>query len=161
MPTHATTLDVHFERVIADGMRLLAVLQHEHTLVSGRDVSAIERIAQEKQQFLAQLDASGRAHSAALNAAGYTQHTQSMHDWLRQVDKNTGSQLTPLWLRLESLLTACQRQNQLNGGVIEISRRHTQRALGILLGKPEETELYNPGGGATSGTGYSRTLARA
>lgn len=160
MPTHAATLDVHFERVIADAMRLLAVLQHEHTLVSGRDASAIEQIAQEKQQFLAQLDASGRAHSTALHAAGYTQHTQSMQDWLRQVDKNTGSQLTPLWQRLESLLTACRQQNQLNGGVIEISRRHTQRALGILLGKTEEAELYNPDG-ATSGSRFSRTLARA
>ncbi len=160
MPTHATTLDLHFERVIADAMRLLAVLQHEHTLLSGRDASAIEQVAQEKQQFLAQLDASGRAHSAALRAAGYVEGTQSMQHWLRQVDKHTSSQLTPLWQRLESLLTACHRQNQLNGGVIEISRRHTQRALGILLGKPEEAELYNPGG-ATSGHGFSRTLARA
>ncbi len=160
MPTHATTLDLHFERVIADAMRLLALLQHEHTLLSGRDASAIEQVAQEKQQFLAQLDASGRLHSAALRSAGYAEHTQSMQDWLRQIDKNTGSQLTALWQRLESLLTACHWQNQRNGGVIEISRRHTQRALGILLGKPEETELYNPAG-ATSGTGLSRTLARA
>ena len=160
MTTDATSLDVHFERVIADAMRLLAVLQHEHTLLSGRDPTAIEQATQEKQHFLAQLDASGQAHNAALRAAGYTEHTQSLQDWLEQLDKCTGSQLTPLWQRLESLLTACHRQNQLNGGVIEISRRHTQRALSILHGKPEETELYSPGG-ATSGTGFSRTLARA
>lgn len=160
MTTPATVLDVHFERVIADAMRLLAVLQHEHTLLSGRDASAIERTAEEKQHFLAQLDASGQAHSAALRAAGYAEHTQSMQDWLRQLDQHTGSQLTPLWQRLESLLTACRQQNQINGGIIEISRRHTQRALGILHGKSEETELYSPGG-ATCGTGFSRTLARA
>ena len=44
--------------------------------------------------------------------------------------------------------------------MIEISRRHTQRALNILLGKPEEAELYSPGG-ATRASGYTRTLARA
>ncbi len=159
MTAHTPSLDVHFERVIADAMRLLAVLQHEHTLLSARDLSAIEQVTQEKQQFLAQLDASGQAHSAALRAAGYTQG-QSLQQWLRQIDKDTGSRLTPLNQQLESLLTACHRQNSFNGGVIEISRRHTQRALNILLGKPEEAELYNPGG-ATRGTGYSRTLARA
>jgi flagellar biosynthesis/type III secretory pathway chaperone len=160
MTTPTTPLDVHFERVIADAMRLLAVLRHEHTLLNARDASAIEQIAQEKQQYLTQLDNSGRAHSVALRAAGFVHGAQPMQDWLRQTDKRTGSQLTPLWQRLESLLTECREQNQRNGGVIEINRRHTQRALGILLGKPEETELYNPGG-ATSATGYSRTLARA
>lgn len=159
MTANTTTLDVHFERVIADAMRLLAVLKHEHSLLSGRDATAIERVAEEKQHYLTQLDASGQAHAAALHAAGYTERTQSMQDWLKQFDKRTGSRLTPLWQQLESLLTACQQQNQLNGGVIEISRRHTQRALSILLGKPEETELYSPGG-ATHGGGFSRTLAR-
>ena len=158
--TTPVALDVHFERVIADAMRLLAVLQHEHILLSSRDPAAIEQVAQEKQQFLAQLDASGRAHSTALRGAGYVEHGQSLQDWLRQVDQRSGSRLTSLWLQLESLLTACHRQNQINGGVIEISRRHTQRALGILLGKPEEAELYNPGG-ATRSSGFSRTLARA
>lgn len=159
MTTDATTLDVHFERVIADAMRLLAVLKHEHSLLSGRDATAIERVAEEKRHYLTQLDASGQAHGAALRAAGYTEYTQSMQDWLKQLDKRAGSQLTSLWQQLESLLTACHQQNQLNGGVIEISRRHTQRALSILHGKPEETELYSPGG-ATRGGGFSRTLAR-
>lgn len=160
MTANATGLDVHFERVIADAMRLHAALQHEHTLLAGRDPYAIEQVAQEKQALLAQLDTSGRAHSAALSKAGYAQSTQSLQDWLQQADKHSGSQLTSRWRRLESLLTECYRQNQRNGGMIEIRRRHAQRALGILLGKPEETELYNPEG-AARGSGISRSLARA
>lgn len=150
----------HFERVIADAARLLAILRREHTLLTGRDPSAIGQIAYEKQQHLAQLEESSRQHSAALLAAGFQQHTLRMQDWLRQYAKDTGHDLTPAWRQLESLLTDCRHQNQLNGGIVETSRRHTQRALSLLLGKPQETELYNPDG-ATASSGISRTLARA
>ena len=160
MTANPTGLDVHFERVIADAMRLHTTLQHEHALLAGRDPYTIEQVAQEKQKLLAQLDSSGRAHSAALSKAGYSPSKQSLQDWLQQADKHNGSQLSSLWRRLESLLTECHQQNQLNGGMIEIRRRHTQRALSILLGKPEETELYNPEG-AARGAGISRSLARA
>lgn len=160
MTSLTASLDVHFERLIADAGGLLAVLQREHILLSGRDPAAIEEIAREKQRYVTQLHVSGQAHAAALRAAGYLPTTPTLQDWLRQRDRHSGSRLIPLWQQLESLLTACRQLNQLNGGLIEINRRHSQRALGILLGKTEETELYSSAG-ATQGSGYSRTLARA
>ena len=144
------------EHVTAEATRLLEVLQREHAALTGRDPAAVEQITNEKHQQLARLEEASRQQASALRSAGYVDDKVKVEGWIKQHHRN----LLPSWESLQNLLSRCQQQNQANGIVIETNRRHTQLALGVLLGKPQETQTYGAGGNTTHG-GNSRSLAKA
>jgi flagellar biosynthesis/type III secretory pathway chaperone len=128
---------------------LLAILKAEHEAIAHRDTDALQQAVADKQELLAQLDAS------------YGQRLQLMHDAGLDPDKGGfeellsrcaagGHDLQNGWDAVKEALLACQRQNQINGTVLESSRRTTHRALSVLLGgQGESTELYNQAGKST------------
>jgi flagellar biosynthesis/type III secretory pathway chaperone len=144
------------EHVVTEAARLLEILQREHSALMGRDTAAIEQITHEKQQQIARLEESSRQQTSSLHSAGYTEGSIKADSWIKQHHR----ELLPSWQKLQTLLSRCKQQNQINGGIIEANRRHTQLALGVLLGKPQETQTYGAGG-CTTGIGYSRSIAKA
>jgi flagella synthesis protein FlgN len=157
MPT--TRLHQSIEHILADAAAMLDVLRREQQALIAGDVTAIETVTAEKHQQLARMEITSRDHAAALAAAGFPPGMNATPSWLAASAAPPARDLAPAWREIQSLLAQCQALNRANGGLIETHRRHTQRALSILLGAPADTTLYGPGGAATA-DGISRTWAR-
>jgi flagellar biosynthesis/type III secretory pathway chaperone len=139
--------------------RLLDVLKAEHEALARRDTDALQQSVADKQELLAQLEAShGRRlqlmHDTGLDAG------RDGFDALLSLCAEHGHDLHSSWNALKEVLASCQRQNQVNGAILESSRRTTHRALSVLLGgQADSPELYNQSGKSTpSALGGNRVI---
>ena len=66
---------------------------------------------------------------------------------------NVDTALHPAWPTIVEGLARCKDMNQINGGIVNQRLRHVRKALSLLTGRPETSELYGPGG-------YARGAAR-
>ena len=125
------------------GARLLDILCEEHRALTNRDIETLGRIVHEKKQQVIELESLARERDAILRELGFTVGREGIESWLHQ--RSNGAALG-LWKELQDLLLRGRQQNRINGGLVEINRRCTQRALGLLQGQPPEQEIYGPTG---------------
>ncbi|GAB4290714.1 MAG: hypothetical protein Kow0096_04400 [Thiohalomonadaceae bacterium] len=132
--------------------RLLIVLEMEHEAIARRDTDTLQQAVADKQKLLAQLEASHGRRLQLLQTAGLQAGPEGFDTLLAECSGGQGhAELASLWTRTKAALESCQRQNQINGAVLESSRRITLSALSILLGgQAEGSELYNQSGKATT-----------
>jgi len=140
-------------------VRLRVVLTTEHEAIARRDTDTLEQAVAEKQALLTQLEQSHKQRLALLSASGLDADPDGFATLLARC-AGSGYDWSSRWEELKENLIACQRQNQVNGAVLENSRRTTHRALSILLGgQTDSPELYNQTGKATpSQLGGSRII---
>ena len=136
---------------------LLSCLQRENRLLQGPDVNALHQLNGEKSGLLVQIEALDRKRAELLAGLGFTDDPEGMKRLLATTPKPLG--LETVWRELRDTLEACQRQNQINGGAIELSRRHAQQALILLRGDPNGN-LYDQRGDSCNRPD-GRSLARA
>jgi flagella synthesis protein FlgN len=137
-------------------VRLLDALREEHQALTHRDMTALDHAVSKKSQQVAELEILGRDRDAALKTAGHAFGREGIESWLSHQPNGAAKKL---WQELQNLLLRCQRQNQINGGIVETSRRFTQRALSLLQGQSAEPALYGPSGAsgpATHSSLYTR-----
>jgi len=137
-------------------VRLLDALREEHQALMRRDMTALDNAVNKKSQQVAELEVLGRDRDAALKAAGHAAGREGIESWL---SRQPNGAVKKLWQELQNLLLRCQRQNQINGGIVETSRRYIQRALSLLQGQSAEPALYGPSGAsgpATRSSLYTR-----
>jgi flagellar biosynthesis/type III secretory pathway chaperone len=126
--------------------RLLEVLEAEHEAIARRDTDALQQLVAGKQVLLEQLESGHGKRLQMMREAGLAVDQGGFEALLVRCADN-GHDLQSRWLALKAVLSSCQRQNQMNGVVLETSRRTTHRALTILLGgQADGTELYNQAG---------------
>lgn len=118
--------------------RLLALLRREHDALLHGDLEAVESIS--------------RAKHAAL-----TEFEPLLRALPESVDTTPAERLQ----RFTTLAEACRRQNQINGGMIETSLRHTQSLLRLLRGQPQDAALYSARGDTAQTSSPGRPLASA
>lgn len=138
------SLDSLLEDERSAAARLLEILREEHQALARRDMAALEHTVRIKLQQIAELEALGRDRDDTLKADGLVAGREGIESWLRQQPSSRAE--NKLWEELQNLLIYCQRQNHINGGMVEISRRYAQRALSLLQGQPLEQETYGPTG---------------
>lgn len=68
--------------------------------------------------------------------------------------------LHPSWPAIVTCLAKCNALNQVNGGIVNQRLGHVRKALSLLTGAPQSTELYGPAGHARSAY-RSASLAQA
>ena len=134
--------------------RLEHVLGQEHEALKARDNDALATTTSEKNQLVAALEAKGRERIELLKAAGMGADQEAIHAFVE-----TEPQLLALWQQLEAALLKCQKQNQVNGMVLEKGRQQAQQLLGILLGENKRhTETYDAKGGTSSSFSNGRSV---
>jgi len=143
------SLEALLERERNATARLLEILREEHQALARRDMAELDHTVRKKLQQIAELEALGRNRDAALKAGGLVAGREGIESRLRRQPNSRAE--NRLWEELQNLLTDCQRQNHINGGMVEISRRYVQRALSLLQGRPLEQETYGP----TGASGYA------
>ena len=123
------------EEHLARTRELLAILQREHAALLAGDLEQIEAVVQAKQAAIGKLETVTRD---VAQAAPGSEHRR----------------------QLEALAVECRRQNEINGGMVEASLRHTQRVLTLLRGQALDNDLYSRAGNALPGD-HARPLAKA
>jgi flagellar biosynthesis/type III secretory pathway chaperone len=124
------------DQQLACTQALLTILQREYAVLLAGDLEQIEQIVQEKRMAIAELESLSRIQS---------------HDSRGVQAKNP---------RLQAVAAECVQQNEINGGMVEASLRHTQHVLAILHGQSPEAGLYSRAG-ATLSPSPTRPLTSA
>jgi flagellar biosynthesis/type III secretory pathway chaperone len=126
--------------------QLEVVLGQEHVALNQRDSDALVLNSKEKQRLITSIEALGRERLGLLNGAGQGQDKEAILAFVE-----SAPQLRRQWDELEAVLIRCQKQNQVNGMLLEKGKKQTQQLLGILLGETnrKDTELYNAKGGTS------------
>lgn len=141
------------------GEQLLSLLQRETTVLEQRDTEALVALTEEKQQLLQVLEEKAAQRSRFLQADGLSQDKAGFEQLLERLGNPPTS--LHLWEKLHGLLEQCQRQNQLNGRLLEAGRRHSQQALSLLLGGQDPNAgLYDQKGSVNISTSEGHRLAK-
>lgn len=137
---------------------LLEALNEEHTALNERQSDRIEAAVKAKQERLANFERCEQQRKRWLQQAGVAEQAGEIRDFLRKQESQP-EELVALWDRLIATAGQCREQNRVNGALVEIHRRHVQRALDILRGT-QETPTYGPYGETRSGDD-THSLAKA
>lgn len=159
----ANNLYTQLRRLIDEAVQacreLSSALDDETTALAARDTTALEAAVAAKRQMVVALDRCNASRVALLESHGFGGDLDGMEQCLRSCDQD--GRIRASWKSLLSLLEVCQRQNIVNGGVVEVNQRQVERALSILSGNDiHHTELYDPKGRSTF-TPARRHLAQA
>ena len=121
---------------------LCAVLDREYSALRDQDLDSLRETIARKQILAAELEDYERRRLVALDVHDLSVDELGAH---RQ--------------HLEQLALRCDKQNRVNGVLLEKNRRRVQTVLAILQGTAA-AELYNPTG-TTVSTRCSQSLAQA
>jgi flagellar biosynthesis/type III secretory pathway chaperone len=144
------TFQVRFAEILQNELgqlaRLELVLGQEHEALKLRDNEILAKNTKEKQELIVSIEALGRSRLELLQSGGKGKDKESLLAFV-----NAEPQLRSQWDELEAVLLRCQKQNQINGVLLEKGKQQTQQLLGILLGdgNRRETELYDAKGSTT------------
>jgi flagellar biosynthesis/type III secretory pathway chaperone len=127
--------------------RLHQLLKSEFDQLSRRDVDRIEETLEAKQTLMTELAQLSVSRCNILTNKGYSADKAGHDAFMEALDGAAGELLRQSWETLQEALAACQQQNQVNGQVLEASRRSAEQALSVLLGGNDiQPSLYNDKG---------------
>jgi len=127
-----------------NAIELLAKLDQllflEREALSQRDAEEIKRIIDEKSAVLKLLEGVYHTIAQLVKARNPVADNGGL---IHCIDT---PELEQLWKELRGRLNECNHKNQVNGGVIEVSRAYTDRLFRILRGEEQRPTLYSPKG---------------
>jgi len=141
-------------------LQLLNALNKEHQSLSNGDIQSIESIAREKIILMEHLEDLNKERRILLEAAGLDLSSSGIEDFFLNNNSPRAPQMKTCWTEISNLTNQCEKQNNINGIIIENNRRHSENALSILQGKQQGTEYYS-NKGAPIKTSKNQTLIRA
>ncbi len=149
--THANLwqrLDDCVARELDASNRLLEALREENAALVTRNAAHIEQSVDTKSRVLAEFDAIDREREHLIRESGQATR-QDFSDQIANCDPQRRNRLLDNWMQLLEMTGECQRQNSVNGALIQSGLRHTRQALSLLKGQtPSESLQYGPGGHA-------------
>ena len=154
----ATRLLALLDQEAEQASALLAALRDEHEALQQRVPSAIDSALESKTQRLKVFERTENERRRLLTTLQVPDNREAIGAYLAKQAEH-GPALARQWSHLLAIAEQCHHQNQLNGALVEMQRRHVQRALDILRGTPENA-TYGPRGTTEPRSG-SHTLAKA
>ena len=140
--------------------QLLLALDNEHKALVDKNIDSIQSIAEEKILLMEHLEDLDKERRSLLDNAGLEITSTGVGDFLQNSKSPRAPQMKALWDEISSISKQCDKQNNINGIIIESNKRHTENALSILQGKPQNTELYSNKGESIKSS-HQQTLIRA
>jgi len=140
--------------------QLFMALSKEHKILSENDIQSVQTIAEEKILLMEHLEDLNKERRALLETAGLDITSTGISDFFQSSKSPRAPQMKALWEEISAFSNKCEKQNNINGIVIEANKRHTENALSILQGKQQKTELYSKKG-ASIKSSHNQTLLRA
>jgi len=128
---------------------LLSLLQKESTLLSENNMQALADLANDKKKILGTLELLEHERINSFRSQGKQAAQHGFEEYIDQYNEDTQGQLANNWQQVESLGVQCQRQNLINGNVIECNRHATEQLLSLLHGSENGDLTYGPSGRTT------------
>jgi len=131
---------------------LHASLEREQQALYDNDLESIEQIAAAKAELAASIEALERRRAELVSQAGFPTHANGMAAYLGHLEQGPeGTRtVTAQWQTLQGVLRQCDRQNQINGIMLEKNRRRAEALLRLLRGDADTPQLYSEAGKAVS-----------
>lgn len=138
-----------------------ALLAEFEALKKRDDVSEFAEVIEQKHACVAQLETNEKGLFTLISAAGFDQTKQGLQAFLDSIDsRHDAFAIKPAWTELRTLIVECQRQNQVNGRILNISLINTQQALNLLSGRDANPSVYD-NHGKTSDKDPNQSIAVA
>lgn len=154
-------LSTCLQREIQMSVQLLETLRREHKALTTNNLVLLNETVAQKGEQIAAMDDCSRERNALLHEAGFGTDRTALEKLLDLYDPQRRTPVQREWTRLLEIGAECQRQNLVNGIIIQAGQQHTRQALAILRGQPAVTTgEYGPEGGRHS-TASSHPLAKA
>lgn len=129
---------------------LLAILETEREALIHSDPEQMAKLTADKQPLVVQLEQLSRQRAAILQAEGFPSDKAGLAAYIANQPPQQAEQLNVIMAALKQVAAACQRHNQINGGIVNVNRQYLHRAMSILRGKDMEVTAYGPGGEYTN-----------
>lgn len=133
--------------------QLLQVLKKESTLLENNNIEELESITLKKTNLTEQIEKNEQQRIHFLTAKSLNASEPSQ--WLQD------NKLISIWAKIKTLSEQAQKQNQINGLVINGNRRRLQSQIEILTTSAPAVELTYSASGENVNQRDSNTLARA
>ena len=124
--------------------QLLELLRQEYQLLQGTEPGPLNNLTLEKQRRIEELEQTVGDLHGVLGRLGLSPDRQGLEKFLCQLEP--GAPLRERWRDFEQTLGECRQQNEINGGVLTLSRRHLSNALDLLYGVKAEQKSYGRSG---------------
>ena len=131
--------------------QLLKVLKNETSILEKNNIEEFEGITQKKITLTEQIEKNEQLRIHFLTSKSLNPNKPSQ--WLQN------NKLNSLWTKIKKLSEQAQKQNQINGLVINGNRRRVQTQIEILSASPPAAELVYSASGENIKQRNSKTLA--
>jgi len=151
--THTLSLESILSATRDSMQNLLGILQEETTVLKKNDLAALEVITAEKINLTAKVEENEKLRINFLTKNNL--NPNKPEQWLQS------DSLRSLWNEIKLVSEKSQKQNQVNGLVINGSRRRVQTQIEIFSSSAPAVELTYSSSGASVNQRNSKTLAHA
>jgi flagella synthesis protein FlgN len=148
------------EREIKLVSALLDVLRQEYAAMANNELPALETQVNKKQELVKNIQENEQNFARQMENTGISLDQQGINTALEGVDPRVKQKVIAFWDELRDLAEECQRQNEINGRVLEINKINTQRLLNILRGQMPETQTTYGPSGKTNSKSESKSLVQ-
>jgi len=141
---HLQALTKQVTKQTACAQQLLEKLLSEHDILIAADADSLEKVVEEKQALLKQLESGMTNITQSISEHGFAADFSGINTLLQQLPENTP--LHRQWDKLQNLAQQCKQKNEVNGGIVSLKQRHIRQAIDILKGAPPRKNTYDKQG---------------
>jgi flagellar biosynthesis/type III secretory pathway chaperone len=141
---HLQVLTKQVTKQISYAEQLLELLASENEVLITNDPQSLDKVVEEKQTLLTQLESGMVTITKSLSKHGFTADIDGFNTLLQQLPNN--SPLHRQWHKLQALALQCKNSNEVNGGIVSQRQHHIRQAMDILKGKPSSKNTYDKQG---------------
>ncbi|MCF6234940.1 MAG: flagellar protein FlgN [Gammaproteobacteria bacterium] len=127
-------------------IRLLKCLNKEYDELKIRSLTHLQNIAEMKQDYLVELEQLTQSVYEMIEKNSYPVNRTGAEAFVNECEANGMQGVKKQWQNLAHVLKKCQKQNQVNGNIIHMSRKNIHHALNIIYNEPIENSSYEPSG---------------
>jgi len=145
MNAQSNDIKLVLEQIAASSTELLQCLIKEHDALSLNQLEKLVPLSEQKQQLVIRLDQLDQQRQAASNQTA--DNPSSFIDYLNSLD----SKLSSYWRSVTKSIEKCQRQNEVNGRLLNRRNSISRETLEIITGRKLGNEHTYGADGLQSG----------
>lgn len=148
---HSLSLETILTSTAEKMQQLLKLLKHESTVFENNDIEELESITLKKITLTEQVEKNDQQRIQLLTSKSLDPNKPAQ--WL------LNNKLISIWSEIKNLSKQAQKQNLINGVVINGNRRRVQTQIEILSASSPAAELVYSASGENIKQNQSKTLA--
>jgi len=168
--TRRNNMDIHSYKQLLELVQTIentsknfnALLKQENALLTSQNTQDLTALSKQKKENALTLEKQTKTLHAFLHRANVNNGLYGLSDFIPAMPDSAEKQaLSSAWLNIQTLSESNKKSNEVNGAMIELNRRHTQRSLDVLQGQVGTTNAtYGADGHAMKGK-VSRNISIA